>query len=496
MDFKSLIRTLIIGTAGISFTLNVAQAEHSLYRLVWKDDASSTITVGWRNQGGNDHRVIMGEDTNEANWQTYPAQVTRNLGNIVSSFVDINNLKASTTYYFKVCDSTGCTPQKYFITAPDNANEPFTFIAGGDSRSNTQARRNANQLVAKLRPLFIAFGGDYMNTSANDDEMEQWLEDWQLTESDDGRMYPIVPTMGNHENDDYGMMQEIFNVRRDNAEGIYYYYNLSIGGSMLRLYTLNSELKGDEQLWNIQLTQFEDDLKANFDKHIWNVAQYHHSIMPHTNSKPAVYDIMLDDFLPLFSEYDIDLAIECDSHVVKATHPSITNGNTLVRDDEKGTVFIGEGTWGTTPRTANRSVDEVTRARGSFNQIKYIQLSKTEMDIRTVRTANAQDVATLSQAQQNQDPFAMPNGLDLWSPADLGPVLNMKADGGPDIDTPVDDTPNDDGSGNDGSVDGGSGEEIEAAGSLNGIDFLLLLVTLGALLWVRIPQSRKNVTKK
>ena len=67
------------------------------------------------------------------------------------------------------------------------------------------------QLVAKIRPLFIFYGGDYMDDGSND-EWREWLDEWQYTISSDNRMYPIVPQHGNHENDMVDMVQRIFNI--------------------------------------------------------------------------------------------------------------------------------------------------------------------------------------------------------------------------------------------------------------------------------------------
>ena len=60
----------------------------------------------------------------------------------------------------------------------------------------------------------------------------------QLARSSDGRMYPINPAHGNHENDVISMVSLIFNTPNDNA-----YSALSINGNRLRLYTLNTELE-------------------------------------------------------------------------------------------------------------------------------------------------------------------------------------------------------------------------------------------------------------
>ena len=83
-----------------------------------------------------------------------------------------------------------------FKTAPAG-DAKFSFCAGGDSRNHRDARQNANRTVAKLRPLFVCFGGDMINRSTPG-EWADWLDDWQLTTGEDGRMMPIIAARGNH----------------------------------------------------------------------------------------------------------------------------------------------------------------------------------------------------------------------------------------------------------------------------------------------------------
>ena len=116
---------------------------------------------------------------------------------IRSRFARIDGLKPNTVYAFVVKDDNSQSKQFSFKTA-SNDNEPFSFVAGGDSRNNQAARQNANRAVSKIRPLFVCFGGDMISTPTNKN-WSRWLDDWQLTTGEDGRMIPIVAARGNHE---------------------------------------------------------------------------------------------------------------------------------------------------------------------------------------------------------------------------------------------------------------------------------------------------------
>ena len=102
--------------------------------------------------------------------------------------------------------------------------------------------------------------------------------------------------------------------------------------------------------------------------------------------------------------------------MVKLTHPlrpSRGSGSEegFIRDDLNGTTYIGEGCWGA-PLRKNNDDKSWTKASGSFNQFKLVFVSMDGIEIRTIKTDNADEVA-------DGDPdnrFKLPAGLDLWNP--------------------------------------------------------------------------------
>ena len=42
-----------------------------------------------------------------------------------------------------------------------------------------------------------------MTSRGKDEEWQAWLKDWELTYGEDGRIFPIIPTHGNHERQGY-----------------------------------------------------------------------------------------------------------------------------------------------------------------------------------------------------------------------------------------------------------------------------------------------------
>lgn len=411
-----------------------ARGDSEKYRLVWNDDPATTMVVGWNQLTGTGEAVHYGLDDHGTNYTLY-ADVqlpTREIAyrGMNNRFAKLTGLIPGTNYYFVVRDTEGWSDRMWFRTAPDEP-APVTFVAGGDSRSNAEGRTWGNRLIAKIRPLFIAHGGDYMYYGT-DQEWDQWLDEWQLTKSQDGRMYPLIPTHGNHENDDRAMIYNVFDT--PNPDG---YFALSICSNLCRLYTLNSELEpgiapanmsgGDDTLWDRQATWLEEDMRSEAAGFSWKIVSYHRPIAPHQGGK-LEGGRRYRDWADTFYSFGMDLAIECDSHLVKHTFPLRPSSGAgswhgYVRDDTNGTLFTGEGSWGAPTRT-NDDDKPWTIASASFWQFKLVHMDSSNIKIRTVRFDYAEDetpydpdtVTGLTQADQDEDPFAIPSGLDLWNP--------------------------------------------------------------------------------
>jgi hypothetical protein len=303
-----------------------------------------------------------------------------------------------------------------FQTAPNSPESRLSFIAGGDSRNMREARVKANKLVGKLRPLGVLFGGD-MSDNNTTMEWKEWFDDWQFTTTPEGRLTPILPCLGNHEEIPATLIN-LFDVEAPNL-----YYALNFGGSLLRVYTLNSFAApgGDQKQW------LKKDLENNDDA-LFKIAQYHLPMRPHTNGKESSQEEYIH-WTPLFLKNEIKLAIECDAHVAKYTYPlrPSTTADAIegfVRDDNYGTVYIGEGGWGAPLRLANRN-RSWTRNSESFNQFHWLWVDKNKIEIRTIKI----DCADKVTASATKNPFEIPLNLDIWKPSNGDVVtINRNAD--------------------------------------------------------------------
>lgn len=412
---KSVVIFVLVS---IYFLSSPLFANTDKYRLMWREDPSTSIVVGWCQLGGGTatvHYDITDHDGDHTAFQyTHSVDRTSTHKGLNHQFARIDNLQPNTAYYFYIEDADGKSDIYWFKTAPDNAYETLSIIAGGDSRNNRTPRQKANDLVSKLRPHAVFFGGD-MTDDNTDQEWANWLDDWQLTISDDGKMTPIIAARGNHELSN----NDIINIF--DTPGSDVYYALNFGGDLLRAYTLNSLIfaGGTQSDW------LEDDLTNNGGSAIWRTAQYHFPIRPHVSSKFDNF-IQYQYWPDLFEDHHVQLVVECDAHTVKTTWPIVPSSGSgseegFIRDDINGTVYTGEGCWGAPLRDADDSKGW-TRSAGKFNQFKWILIDRYKIELRTIKVDNADLVGPIN----DHDIRRAPNTLDVWDNGNNDPVVIIK----------------------------------------------------------------------
>lgn len=398
-------------------------ASTARYRLTLRSDPATSIVVGWDQTSGSNPVVYYGTVDYGTNWSAYPNSKTPS--RVVSSkgmnnhFARLTGLQPNRAYYFVIRDSQGTSQRFWFKTAPSSSSQRLSFIAGGDSRNNRTPRINANKLVAKLRPHAVFFGGD-MTSSDTNSQWITWFNDWQYTIGSDGRMIPIVAARGNHE----GSNSSIYNLFDTPSSSVY--YALTFGGGLIRTYTLNTEtsITGSQTNW------LNNDLVANNNVK-WKMAQYHKPMRPHVSSKSEGNN-QYNYWSQAFYNNNVKLVVESDAHTVKTTwpvRPSFGSGSDegFIRDNSKGTVYVGEGCWGAPLRTNNDNKDW-TRNSGRFNQFKWIFVDQNKIEVRTVKVDNANAVGTVN----DNNIFATPSNLDLWNPSAgaVVTILPSTSDGG------------------------------------------------------------------
>lgn len=411
---KKFLFILLLG-----FTLTTF-ASNDKYRLTLRGNPATSIVVAWNQISGSNPQVYYGTTDYGTSYSNYPS--VKSPDRVVSyrgmnnHFARLTGLQPNTAYYFVIRDSQGTSQRFWFKTAPSD-NSRLSFIAGGDSRNNRTPRQNANRLVAKLKPHAVLFGGDMTDNDSNS-QWQSWFNDWQLTTASDGRMFPIIAARGNHERSN-NSIYNLFDVPSTSV-----YYAITFGNNLLRTYTLNTEtsISGNQTTW------LNSDLSANSNVQ-WKIAQYHKPMRPHVSYK-SEGNSQYYNWSQLFYNNDVRLVVECDAHTVKSTwplRPSRSSGSDegFIRDDQNGTVYVGEGCWGA-PLRSNDDNKDWTRNSGRFNQFKWIFVDEQKVETRTIRTDNASQVGEVS----NTNVFQIPSNLDVWNPSN-GSVITIYKDTDP-----------------------------------------------------------------
>ncbi|MBQ4835537.1 pre-peptidase C-terminal domain-containing protein [Pseudoalteromonas luteoviolacea] len=445
------MRALYLGLTSTILMAGTSYAGSDYHRIIWDGNPSSQATIGFTPAGGSNHVVKYGTNTNESSWATKSVTASHTFdGSLSSQFVKLTGLPADSAIYYRVCDSTGCGQHLWFKTAPNTTSTGFVAIAGGDTRTGWTTRRAGNQMVAKIRPLFIMHGGDYTNANSAS-EMKEYLKDWQLTFSSDQidgqsykRVYPFIATHGNHEDDNYKTLCQVFGVDYDSDgqctnKDTYGAFNVT---NLLRVYTLNSQYKNSG--WSSYATAMNNwlkqDLQSQGGNAKWRVAQYHKPMYPHYSGK-SDNTILHTWWANSFFDNAMNLVVESDTHINKITEALKPSGSNFVKTTTGGTVYVGEGSWGAPARSAN-DPKSWTIDLASIQQFKVLSVTPSKMEVRTAQFASSTN--TLTREQRAADPLALPNNVNWWYASGLGDVLPLvqSATGLSIIDTPDKPLPN------------------------------------------------------
>lgn len=431
---KKIINSVVLCGAG-ALLATTAHGATTHHRVVWDGNPASEAVIGFSPNGSsNSPYVSFGYSTDESTWTSANVSATRTFdGSLQSRFVRLTGLTANSAVYYRVCDSSGCGQRFWFKTAPTD-NTPFVAIAGGDTRTGWTTRREGNALVAKIRPLFIMHGGDFTNSNSAS-QMSEFFSDWELTYSNDTingisykRIYPIVPTHGNHEDDNYSTLCQAFGAdyNDDGSCNAHDTYGAVAVSPLLRVYTLNSQFQNSG--WSSYASAMNNwlasDLAGAGSNVAWRFAQYHKPMYPHYSGKSdnqTLFNWWADEF---YNE-SVNLVVESDTHINKLTEALKPSGSSFSATTNGGTVYVGEGSWGAPARSAN-DPKSWTIDLASIQQFKVISVSSANVEVRTAQFDGS--ASTLSRTARANDPLALPSNVNWWNANGVGEVLTLVKD--------------------------------------------------------------------
>lgn len=321
----------------------VAQAAPRHLRVIWGEDPAHHAIISWStNARGQVHEVYYDTTPRSGVLSAYvfqnrsPLSGSYNGGRLNYHHAELSGLSPSTTYYFVVVSDGKASPERHFVTGPED-DRPFKLLYGGDSRSNRSSRKGMNRKVSQLlteNPTILALwhGGDFISRGNNLGKWSAWLDDHKLTTTKAGRVLPIIPTRGNHEGN--GVLYNTVMAWPGGKQVDYFTTRIGLNSVLITLDS-NSPQGGTQAQWLDQALK-----KAQGSR--WILASYHRPAYPAVKSPGGA----LQHWVPLFEQYNVDLVCESDGHALKRTVP-IRNG----MQDPTGIVYVGEGGLGVRQRS-------------------------------------------------------------------------------------------------------------------------------------------------
>ncbi len=272
--------------------------------------------------------------------------------------VVLRNLLPDTVYCFVAGDEiSGLSAEFSFRTAPE-ADQPLTFVTGGDMGVGRGARQLLAQAAAQS-PLFGLVGGDlaYANAIADNYELwDRWLQNWQETMvTPDNRLVPMVLAVGNHDVDNRSdppsapFFSHYFPQGRDS------YFSRRVGTN-LALFVLDSGHLVPHG--GAQATWLADQLEAS-RKVPFRFAVYHVPLYPGYRPFTATRSHLgRHHWGRLFDQFGLTAAFENHDHMLKRS--KLLRGGEVAAD---GTLYLGDGCFGRTSRIVKgpRQVDRSRR---------------------------------------------------------------------------------------------------------------------------------------
>jgi acid phosphatase type 7 len=325
--------------------------------LTWKSDPSTSMTITWRtdtNEGKHTLRYAARPDARPKRWVTKVAETfSFEETSAWLHTVELKNLSPNQKYYVTI-DHPDYPDKFHFITMPGNDSwRELNFLAGGDSRSKRDVRREMNELAAREKPDFVIFTGDFISTALDEQQWDDWFDDWhELMITTEGRRIPVIPAIGNHEVDG-GYLQPRekapFYFHRFNAPEPRNFYVLQLGPDLV-LVTLDS----DHITEITEQAEWLDSTLASFKDVRWKMVQYHVAAWPSVrNFEGHVPRKIRDHWIPVFERHNVDIVIEAHDHAYKKTVPIRNN----MQDDENGIIYLGDGGWGAPVRETKNAAD-------------------------------------------------------------------------------------------------------------------------------------------
>ncbi|MDW5290902.1 metallophosphoesterase family protein [Formosa sp. PL04] len=354
-------------------------AQHS-FAVNWRTDPSiSTAYVEVAKESHGPDFLIDGSITKSmAESERISVENTRDEEPLVEAKYHsalIENLEAGTTYVYRVGDGSDNDDlwSEWFQiqTAPENKDEPFSFIYFGDAQNNVKSMwsrviRKSYKMLPEVN--FMLHAGDLINHSESDREWGEWFYAGSFIHA----TVPSVMTPGNHEYNRETERSKLsalwrpqFNLPKNGPSEDLMETCYVIDYQNMKLISIDSQsLDNDPVSRELQEKWLDSVLASNTQK--WTTITMHHPI--YSTAKGRDNTALRETLKPLIDKYKVDLVLQGHDHTYARGYDSnADSGKTVVED--AGAVYAVSVSG---PKMYESEAQTWMEKRGEFTQLFQI----------------------------------------------------------------------------------------------------------------------------
>ncbi|MHA1341648.1 MAG: metallophosphoesterase [Promethearchaeota archaeon] len=287
--------------------------------LFWRNDTTSTIVIAWDSLDEKNYEVKWGTSqsslTNTSTPEHYPIYAPSSgawdSGASIGYryYVELSGLMADTQYFYTIPDFISKVYS--FKTAPSTT-KAFSFQVIGDTRRPNSQHRDLVELMTNTEygdAKFVINVGDTCNNELLD--WNQFFDEIKYQ----ANTRPYMVAIGNHEyGNEFGYYFNYANTPNK------YFYSFNYSNAH---FLIIDNFDGSGGWVSAEQKQFiTQDLQRNAGKHDWIFVAFH---VPIFSTGDFNYDsIRESDFMPLFTQYGVDVVLTGHDHHYESFNVSRT----------------------------------------------------------------------------------------------------------------------------------------------------------------------------
>lgn len=257
--------------------------------LSWVNDPRTTMTISWRTAREGDGLVEFGPDSSYGS-----TGVDSAIGELHS--VELTGLEPSTEYHYRVLSSSGEIGVNHTFSTANFPDEPFSFVAYGDTRTNDDDRALVVSRILQVNPDLVFNTGDLVEDGNYESQWRLWFSTNQMLLEDK----PYFVAIGNHEHNapiyyDYW-----------HFPGNEQWYSVNYGNAHFICLSTETYLYGDQRSW------LESDLAAASDSALWIFVFFHKP--PYSSGSHGSSNAVRNAWCSLFETYGVDIVFNGHDH--------------------------------------------------------------------------------------------------------------------------------------------------------------------------------------